>query len=116
LCATKNGHCAVVKLLLETGQVDVNLGDSHNRTPLWWAAERGHDAVVRLLLGTGQRDMGQVDQTSYDYREALWWADRNSHSAVVKLMFETARPTLIQRHSEMTAWWRELRYRVMATY
>jgi ankyrin repeat protein len=39
----------VVKLLLETGMVDVDSRDVNDRTPLWWAAEGGHEAVVKLL-------------------------------------------------------------------
>jgi ankyrin repeat protein len=40
----------VVKLLLETGKVDVESKDKiYGRTPLSWAAERGHETVVELL-------------------------------------------------------------------
>jgi ankyrin repeat protein len=47
--AAKGGHEAVVKLLLETGKVDVNSKDMNGQTPLSWAAEGGHEAVVKLL-------------------------------------------------------------------
>jgi ankyrin repeat protein len=53
------GLDAVVKLLLETGKVDVDSngvdfqGDDDGRTPLWWAARNGHEAVVKLLLARG---------------------------------------------------------------
>jgi ankyrin repeat protein len=44
------GTKAVVKLLIETGKVDVDSKDNyHGRTPLSWAAENGHEAVVKLL-------------------------------------------------------------------
>ena len=49
LWAACNGHEAVVKLLLATGQVDADSKDTANRTPLWWAARHGHEAVVKLL-------------------------------------------------------------------
>jgi ankyrin repeat protein len=40
----------VVKLLLETGKVDVDSKDDYyGQTPLQRAAERGHRAVVKLL-------------------------------------------------------------------
>lgn len=55
------GHEAVVRLLLETGQVDVNLRDPDGRTPLSLAAEIGHIAVVRLLLETGRVDVNSKD-------------------------------------------------------
>src|SRR5262249_22558006 len=49
--AARNGHGAVVKLLLETGKVDVDSKDGRfGLTPLSWAARNGHEAVVKLLL------------------------------------------------------------------
>jgi ankyrin repeat protein len=40
----------VIKLLLATGEVDVDSKDTeYGRTPLWWAARNGHEAVVKLL-------------------------------------------------------------------
>ena len=42
----------VVKLLLETGKLDVDSKDSRGWTPLLWAAENGHEAVMKLLLET----------------------------------------------------------------
>jgi ankyrin repeat protein len=48
----KRGNEAVVKLLLETGKVNVDCMDTDGRTPLWWAAHglyEGHKAVFKLL-------------------------------------------------------------------
>ncbi|OCK75162.1 hypothetical protein K432DRAFT_467098, partial [Lepidopterella palustris CBS 459.81] len=42
--AAENGNEAVVKLLLETGKVDVDSKDKDGQTPLSWAAEKGHEA------------------------------------------------------------------------
>jgi len=61
----------VVKLLLETGEVDVNLKDWDSRTPLLWAAKNGHEAVVKLLLKTGEVDL---DSKDCDGRTPLLWA------------------------------------------
>jgi ankyrin repeat protein len=41
--AALNGHEAVVKLLLETGQVAVDSKDYHGQTPLSWAARNGRE-------------------------------------------------------------------------
>ena len=52
--AARNGHERGVKLLLDTGKVDVDSKDSqYGRTPLSWAAAKEHKAVVKLLLDTG---------------------------------------------------------------
>jgi ankyrin repeat protein len=45
---------AAVKLLLETGKVEVDRKNSHNETPLWIAAKNGHEAIAKLLLETGK--------------------------------------------------------------
>ncbi|KAF2228501.1 ankyrin, partial [Viridothelium virens] len=60
-CAAKNGHKAVVELLLATGQADVELGDGSDRTPLSFAAEAGHTAVIQLLLDTGNVNVNAKD-------------------------------------------------------
>jgi ankyrin repeat protein len=53
LWAVISGHPAVVKLLIDTRKVIVNMKDSmHGQTPLFWAAMLGHEAVVKLLLDT----------------------------------------------------------------
>ena len=50
--AARGGHEAVVKLLLETGKVDVESKDEYGQTPLSLAAEGEHEAVVELLRPT----------------------------------------------------------------
>ena len=47
----------MVKLLLATGQANINSKDRKGQTPLSLAAERGYEAVVKLLLATGQADI-----------------------------------------------------------
>lgn len=50
--ASENGHDAVVKLLLEEDDIDVDARDTvFGQTPLMVAVQNGHQAVVRLLLG-----------------------------------------------------------------
>ncbi|KXX74246.1 Vegetative incompatibility protein HET-E-1, partial [Madurella mycetomatis] len=43
--AAENGHEAVVRLLLDTGKVDIDTRDNMGQTPLSWAARNGHEAV-----------------------------------------------------------------------
>ena len=77
----------MVKLLLETGRVDVDSKDystnGYGRTPLSWAAENGHEAVVKLLLETGKVNVDSKDSFG---QTPLSWAAKNGHEAVVKLL------------------------------
>ncbi|KAI9745909.1 MAG: hypothetical protein M1818_000590 [Claussenomyces sp. TS43310] len=50
--AARNGHEAVVKLILESGAY-IDFQDLEGRTPLSWAAQGGHEAIVKLLVDGG---------------------------------------------------------------
>lgn len=54
LWALKMEHEAVVKMLLDTGKVEVDSRDKHGQMPLSLAAEKGEEAVVQILLETGK--------------------------------------------------------------
>lgn len=84
--AAAKGHEAVVKLLLETGQVDVESTFSWNQTPFRSAAGNGHEEVVKLLLETGQVAVDSKDSFSHT---PLSQAVGNNNEGVVKLLPET---------------------------
>jgi ankyrin repeat protein len=63
LVAARNGHEAVVRLLLENGKVNVESKDGYGQTLLSVAAENGHEAVVQLLLKTGKVNV----ESKHDY-------------------------------------------------
>ena len=87
--AAENRHEAVVKLLLETGRVDVNSKRGRdNQTPLSLAVVNRHKAVVKLLLETGRVD---VDLRNNFNQTPLSLAVVNGHEAVVKLLLDTGR-------------------------
>jgi ankyrin repeat domain-containing protein 50 len=69
-------------MLLETGNVEVDLKDKYDQTPLLLAAERGHGAMVKLLLEMGKIDINSKDDSSYT---PLTLAAARGHEAVVKL-------------------------------
>jgi ankyrin repeat protein len=50
--ATRYGHEAMMRLLLEKG-ADVNLKDKRGFTALWWAKRRRQEELVRLLQEHG---------------------------------------------------------------
>ncbi|KAH0548187.1 hypothetical protein GP486_008094, partial [Trichoglossum hirsutum] len=53
------GHEIVVKLLVETGNADVDSKDKGGWTPLSYAGR--NKAVMKLLLGTGKADVDPKD-------------------------------------------------------
>ncbi|MCJ1432221.1 hypothetical protein MMC27_001577 [Xylographa pallens] len=83
IAAAYFGHDAVVKLLLEREDVQVNSRDDMGRTPLSWAATKGHEAVVSLFL---ERKDVQVNSRDHIGRTPLSWAAVNGHEAVVRLL------------------------------
>jgi ankyrin repeat protein len=86
--AARNGHEAVVKLLLDTGKVDADSKDNYGSTPLSGAARNGHEAIVKLLLDTGKVETGSKDTRG---RTPLSWAAGNGCEAVVKLLLDTGK-------------------------
>ncbi|KAK4167354.1 ankyrin repeat-containing domain protein [Cladorrhinum sp. PSN259] len=86
--AVKDGHEAVVRLLLKAG-ADTEVQDKNRRTPLSWAAQDGHEAVVRLLLKAG----AAIDAYDTNYRTPLAWAAEEGHEAVVRRLLEAGAAT-----------------------
>ncbi|RYP64079.1 hypothetical protein DL771_008938 [Monosporascus sp. 5C6A] len=85
--AAGNGHEAIVKLLLETKEVDADWKDNkHGETPLSWAARNGHEAVVKLLLKIKEVKANSKDKSGWT---PLSFAAENGHETVVKLLLET---------------------------
>jgi ankyrin repeat protein len=87
--AARNGHEGVVKLLLNTGKVDVDSKvTKYSQTPLSWAARNGHESVVKLLLSTGKVD---VDSKDTEYGQTpLLWAFKHGRKGTFKLLFNTS--------------------------
>ncbi|KAF4331614.1 nucleoside phosphorylase domain protein, partial [Fusarium beomiforme] len=77
---------AVVKLLLDTGKVDVDAKDQSGRTPLSWAAGRGRVDIVKLLLDTGQVN---IDSQDKDGKTPLWWAAFEWRDDIAELLLDT---------------------------
>jgi len=73
----------VVKVLLDTGKVDVDSKDNDGRTPLILAAWNGHLTVVKTLLNTAN-----IDATAEDIcgLAALQLSAFNRHGGVERLL------------------------------
>ncbi|KAL8402640.1 hypothetical protein RB596_009125 [Gaeumannomyces avenae] len=102
--AAQNGREAIVKLLLETGKVDVESKDNDGQTPLLWATRYGREAVVKLLLDTGRVD---VDSKDNHGQTPLWWAAQNGREAIVKLLLETGKVGVESKDNDgqTPLWW-----------
>ncbi|KAL4894320.1 hypothetical protein BDV59DRAFT_16942 [Aspergillus ambiguus] len=98
LMASYLGLTAVVKILLETGKVDVESKSRFHRTPLSWAAANGHEGVVRLLLDTGKVDVESKD--SRYGRTPLSWAAEFGHEGVMRLLLETRKVDIESKDSQ----------------
>jgi ankyrin repeat protein len=59
----ENGCEAVVNLLLEQDNVDVNPKDNDGMTPLSWASFNGYEDVVKLLVKQNGIDLNTRDNT-----------------------------------------------------
>jgi ankyrin repeat domain-containing protein 50 len=88
LSAAKKGDESVIRLLLETGKVNLDLEDENRRTLLSWAVEKGHEAVVRVLLETGKVN---PDLKDLHNETPLLWAATKGQEAMVKLLIETGK-------------------------
>lgn len=107
-----SGHCMVgthlaaffglewaLSALLANG-LNPESKDSHDRTPLSWAAERGHEGVVRLLLENKNVD---AESKSCLGQTSLSVAARFGHPAIVSLLADTGHADVNSRsHSGLT--------------
>jgi ankyrin repeat protein len=84
--AVRYGYETAAKLLLETGQAEVNVKDRDDCTPLSCAARHGHKVVVKMLLETRQVEVDAKDQSGW---KSLSWAAWGGHKPVMKLLLET---------------------------
>ncbi|KAK3955167.1 ankyrin repeat-containing domain protein [Pseudoneurospora amorphoporcata] len=101
LClAAGNGHETVVKLLLDTGKV--NLHREELQTALWLAAQKGYKGIVQMLLDTGKVNVGAKDE---DGQTALHRAAITGHEVVVQLLFDTVEVDLHSTELQKVLHW-----------
>jgi ankyrin repeat domain-containing protein 50 len=76
---------ALLKLLLEKNDVDLNSKDSCDRTPLLWAVAEGHVQVVKRLLEEDSVDLNLKDNRGWT---PLMWAVEMDHIEITKMLLE----------------------------
>ncbi|OBT50363.1 hypothetical protein VE04_09948, partial [Pseudogymnoascus sp. 24MN13] len=85
LWAAKEGHEAVVKLLIEKNANVESKDSRYGRTPLSWASCNGHEAIVKLLV---EKNANVESKDSCYGRTPLSFAAGSGHRAVVKLLVQ----------------------------
>ncbi|CAH0052972.1 unnamed protein product, partial [Clonostachys solani] len=86
--AAEHGSLEVAKLLLNTGQVDVESRDEIGQTPLSRAAKYGSLEVAKLLLDTGRAEADSRDNAG---RTPFSWAVEHGCLEVARLLLDTGR-------------------------
>ncbi|KAF5857293.1 hypothetical protein ETB97_005977 [Aspergillus alliaceus] len=81
--AAKNGHSAVVQLLIESG-ADIKSKDASGWTPLTLAVKHGCEAVVQLLVQSG----ADIESKDVHGRTPLSWAAWDGHVSVAQFLAE----------------------------
>lgn len=82
--AAQRGHEQILRLLLQSGNMDINQQDSDGRTPLLHAVMQNHEPVVRLLLTQGAR-IGILD---CDGRSGIHWAVLRRNLSILQLLLK----------------------------
>jgi len=81
LMAAGNGHCDVIKVLIEH-KANINSSNSSQNTPLHWAALNGHLEAVKLLIAAG----ADVTTKNFRKRTALEEALDRNHTPICDLL------------------------------
>lgn len=92
LLAVRLGYSSMARMLLETGQVDVNARDFLKRTPLMRAASNGDEAIVKILLDTGKINVKWKD---YIGMTALRFAEEAGNRTIVEWLMGMRRQSQI---------------------
>jgi ankyrin repeat protein len=107
--AARNGHLAVLKLLLDRG-ADVNAVNKWNNTALHWAAYKGHVPVVEFLCRKGAKmDIRESDKGHTPLHDAAW----RGHLGVVQAMLKHGAPVGVRNNRGERPLDVALRYRQM---
>ncbi|EWY79879.1 hypothetical protein FOYG_16944 [Fusarium oxysporum NRRL 32931] len=83
--AVEKGHNAIVEMLLDAGQADVNTtATDSSQTIFSWASMHGCEFIVKMLLRTGK--VGIDTRDAHYSRTPLSWAAMRGHKAIVELL------------------------------
>jgi ankyrin repeat protein len=82
-----SGYClpSVVSAILNLDNVEADLKDAEDRTPLSWAAAYGHETIVKLLI---ERDDVDINSKIDNGQTPLSLAAEYEHETIVKMLIE----------------------------
>ena len=100
--ATQNGYKEVVKLLLNTREVNPDRKskevDDAPQTPLLIATAKGHKTITKLLLDTGEVDPNSKDGSRRRWTPLLHAVNRGNKGSVKLLLERGASPDYIDKN------------------
>jgi hypothetical protein len=80
--AAFHGHEAIVKLLVQNADVDVNSLSISGRSPLFWPSDSGNDAIVSILLDAGAKS----DYRDENGESPASVAKKRGHTRILELL------------------------------
>ncbi|KAB8304031.1 hypothetical protein EYC80_005377 [Monilinia laxa] len=78
----------IVQLLLDAGEVEIDLKDSNAETPFWYAVRNNQPEIINLLLNTGEVD---IDSKDLSAQTPFFYAVKYGHLETVKLLLNTGK-------------------------
>ncbi|KAI9158022.1 putative NACHT and Ankyrin domain protein [Paramyrothecium foliicola] len=87
--AAAEGYASFLRLVLATGEFDVNQRDKDEHTPIHYAVDNGHLEVVRVLLT--QEDIDPAAKTRDHYSSPFLRAIIGGHEDVALLLLDSGR-------------------------
>ncbi|KAF4433171.1 hypothetical protein F53441_13772 [Fusarium austroafricanum] len=98
----RDGGTRMVKLLLDSAQVDINQENIHGETPFWWALKR-HNGTAKVLIDTGKIDMNQKNEFE---DTPLGWAIKCNNIEIAKAVLDTGQVDINQKNDlGQTSFW-----------
>lgn len=97
LLAVRADDVRMTRVLLGTGEVNVNDKNEEGQTPILWAIQNDNQKIMKDLLDTGDIDF---DGLVIWGQTPLWWAIKQRRLAVTKLLLERKEIDVNQKDEE----------------
>ncbi|KAH8595386.1 ankyrin repeat-containing domain protein [Bisporella sp. PMI_857] len=88
---------SIVRILLESQQVDLGVYPDNDKRLLFWAAMEGHKAVLQLLLDSGKVEIDARDELG---QTPLSWASLSGQECIVRILLGSGRVDIHSRNND----------------